>query len=969
MASEPTAFEARLSRELEGEVLFDAFSRGRYSTDASIYQIEPIGVAVPRHVQDVVCAMQIAAEAGVSIVPRGAGTSQGGQAIGRGLVLDTSKYLTAIEAVDPVARTVTVEPGVVLDVLNRRLKPHGLWFPVDVSTSAVATLGGMAGNNSAGTRSIRYGLMADNVRAVDAVLADGREARFGSTDGALGSNGVPPVPADLVARVQTIYAADADEFRRRRPVVLRHVAGYNLDAVGNDPPCLARLLVGSEGTLAFSTRLHLALQPLPTHRVLGVCHFPTLHTALDATRHIVELDPSAVELVDRHVLDLARDIETFRPAIGRFVRGEPAALLLVEFAAADGPACRASLARLDALMGSMGFANGMVAAVDPAAQAEVWAVRKAGLNIVMSMKGDGKPVSFIEDCAVPLEHLAEYADGLTAIFARHGTSGTWYAHASVGCLHVRPMLNLKLVDDVRTMRTIAEECHELVRCYRGSHSGEHGDGLVRSEFIEPMLGERLVRAFERVKDAFDPHGTLNPGKIVRPSRMDDRSLMRFRPDYRLESGPTQLDWSPWGGFGGAIEMCNNNGECRKIDAGVMCPSYRVTRDEQHTTRGRANSLRLAMSGQLGPDALTSDAMRETMELCVGCKACRRECPTGVDMARMKTEFLYRYHRRHGTSLRDRLVANLPRYAPIAARVPWLFNLPGSSALAARLTERVLGFSSERRLPIWRRDPFGPADVRSRDDGPEVALFADTFTTYFEPAIGRAAAAVLARFGYRVVVPTGPSATSRPLCCGRTFLNVGLIDQARAEARRTLEALVPLVRRGVPIVGLEPSCVLTLRDEFLALLPGEDSRLVSEHARLIDEFLTAEVCAGRRVPVVRTAGGATVLVHGHCHQKAFGVADRTLAMLRWIPDLDVRPIESGCCGMAGSFGYDVEHRAVSMQMAELSLLPAIRSAGSAVGLVASGTSCRRQIADGAGREALHPIQILDRALEGAGDPPS
>ena len=941
--------ESTLRAELAGDVLFDDFARGRYSTDASIYQIQPRGVVVVRSDQDVVRAVQIAAEAGVPIVPRGAGTSQSGQSIGDGLVIDTSKYLTTIGTLDEEACTIDVEPGVVLDHLNAHLRPHGLWFPVDVSTSAQATIGGMAGNNSAGTRSLRYGLMVDNVVAIDAVLADGREVTCGP------GAGTPY----LEAAIKTICDEYADAIARR-PDVLRNVAGYNLHRVRQVPVNLAGLLVGSEGTLAFFTRLRLQLHPLPFHRVLGVCQFPSLHAALDSTRHIVGLGPSAVELVDRRMLDLARDIPAFGRSIARFVKGESAALLFVEFAGENPAGNRQALSDLDALMGTLGFPGDVMPAVEPWFQSEIWAVRKAALNIVMSMKGDGKPVSFIEDCAVPLDHLAEYADALTEIFEAHGTTGTWYAHASVGCLHVRPVLNLKLADDVGAMRSIAEQCHELVRTFGGAHSGEHGDGLVRSEFLEPMLGPEMVRAFERVKDAFDPGGVLNPGKIVHASRMDDRSLFRFAPDYAVSPVECGLDWSAWGGLGGAVEMCNNNGACRKTTPGVMCPSYRVTLDEQHSTRGRANSLRLALSGQLGPDALTSDAMAEAMELCVGCKACRLECPTGVDMSRMKTEFLHQRRLRRGLTLMDRLVGYLPRYAGLGSKWPGLFNLPGRSRGLAKVLEFLVGFSATRTLPAWRDDPFRASEVTPCGDGREVALLVDTFTTYFEPENARAAAAVLAGFGYRVVIATSTS-SSRPLCCGRTFLNVGLLDEARLEARRLVEALVPIARRGVPIVGLEPSCLLTFRDELLALLPGAEASVVAERSFLLDEFLVAEVLDGATVPTLRPLPASKVLVHGHCHQKAFGIADATTTMLRWIPDLEVVPIESGCCGMAGSFGYDARHDDVSTSMAELDLLPAVRAADPQAWVAATGMSCRHQIMHGTKRDAAHPVGLLALAL--------
>ncbi len=961
-ASTPdSGLAARLKRELDGEVLFDAFSRGRYSTDASIYQIEPVGVVVPRGDADIARTIEIAAEAQVPVLARGGGTSQCGQTVGEAIVVDVSKHLDRVLEFDAEARRITVQPGLVLDRLNAFLAPHGLMFPVDVSTSSRATIGGMAGNNSCGARSIRYGTMRDNVAAIDALLADGTRARFAEVPAAANGDGSPRLH-ELTAKLLDLGRREAGEIAARFPNVQRRVGGYNIDALAsNETPNLAHLLVGSEGTLAFSTAIELALQRVPPHKVLGVCHFPTMYEAMDATRRIVALGPSAVELVDRTMIELARDIPLYRATLERLVRGTPAALLLVEFAGEEHDAQLRDLKRLVDLLGDLGFPGSVVEATDPTFQKAIWEVRKAGLNIMMSMKGDGKPVSFIEDCAVPLEDLADYTQRLTSVFEKHGTTGTWYAHASVGCLHVRPILNLKLEADAKKMRAIAEEAFAMVREYKGSHSGEHGDGLVRSEFHEPMFGARMTRAFEEVKTLFDPQGLLNPGKIVRPPRMVDRSLFRFKPGYEAKAPDTALDWSEWHGFAGAVEMCNNNGACRKFDAGVMCPSYRVTGDEQHVTRGRANSLRLALSGQLGPGALTSDAMYETMKLCIGCKGCKRECPTGVDMARMKVEFLHHYTQVHGLRLHDRLVAYLPRYAPIAARFAPVVNLRDKIPGLAKLLERPTGLSAARPLPRWRRDPF-PAQAAEvgRPDGPEVVLLGDTFNTYFEPDNLRAALAVLLSAGYRVHLPAA-NKSHRPLCCGRTFLSTGLVEEARAEARRTLDALTPFVARGVPVVGLEPSCLLTLRDEFPVLLPGADTGALAERALLFEEFLAAEHAAGRLDLPLKRIPGTRVLLHGHYHQKAFGAMGAVETVLGLIPGLNVETVESGCCGMAGAFGYGTETYAMSMKMGELSLLPAVRAADKETLVVADGTSCRHQIKDGAGREALHAARILQDAL--------
>ena len=963
---------ARLRREIEGEVWFDPASRGRYSTDASIYQIEPIGVVAPRSAEDIARTIAICREAGAPVLPRGAGTSQCGQTVGEAVVVDTSRHLDQVVHFDEEARRVTVQPGIVLDGLNAWLKPKGLFFPVDVSPANRATIGGMAGNNSCGSRSIRYGNMVHNVHAISAISAHGSAVRFGEVTGNLAGFTGDEHYSDLVRRMRALGAREADEIARRFPALLRRVGGYNIDTLATGGGHnMAHLLVGSEGTLGFFTEIELDLQPLPAHRVLGVCHFPAFHEAMTATQHIVALDPSAVELVDRTLIELAREIAAFRPTVERFVRGTPDAVLLVEFAGEDRAALLARLARLVELMADLGFPGAVVEAVEPAFQRAVWDVRKAGLNIMMSMKGDGKPVSFVEDCAVRLEDLAEYTRRLDAIFARHGTRGTWYAHASVGTLHVRPIIDLKVEDGARRMRTIAEECFEMVREYRGSHSGEHGDGIVRSEFHEAMFGSRLVSAFEEVKDAFDPAGLFNPGKIVRPERMDDRELFRYKPGYAPLPVETGLDWSEWGGLHRAVEMCNNNGTCRKSNPGVMCPSYRVTMDERHVTRGRANTLRLALTGQLGPGALTSEAMAETMALCVGCKGCKRECPTGVDMARMKIEYLHQRRKRHGLALRDRAVAWLPRYAPAASRLAWMMNLRDRIPGLPAVTERLLGLSAKRTLPRWRTDPFRAEEVTARGtrefdrppaesgDGSEVALFADTFTTWFEPENARAAVRVLEAAGYRVRPAAPPPGEGRPLCCGRTFLAAGLVEEAKREMARTLSALAPFIERGVPIVGLEPSCLLTFRDEALVL--GFE-REASEAQFLLFEEFVAHAAEDRNLDIpLRSLAGKRALLHGHCHQKAFGVMPALESTLRLVPGLEVETIASSCCGMAGAFGYEAAHYETSMAMGELDLLPAVRAADRDTLIVAGGTSCRHQIADGAGRDAWHIARVLEQAL--------
>ena len=962
----------RLSREITGDVMFNSFSRGRYATDASFYQIVPAGVVVPRTIDEALRALAITRDAGRKVTPRGGGTSQCGQTINDGIVIDLSRHLNRLLSLDVETKTCVVEPGIVLDDLNRQLKKHGLWFPVDVSTASRATIGGMAGNNSCGGRSLRYGTMRDNTLSMDAALADGTLMHFGKVS--RDQPGSDEKTSLLFRDMLALGAREADEIADKFPKVQRRVGGYNLDALvpRNVPNNMAHLLVGSEGTLAFTTRVELKLWPVIRNKVLGVCHFGSFYEAMDAAQHLVKLRPIAVELVDRTMIALGRDIAMFRPVIEATVKGDPDALLIVEFAEEDQPQNLHKLKQLSELMGDLGFGwnnpqrkwGGVVDVVEPAAQTAIADFRTSGLNVMMSMKQEGKPVSFVEDCAVPLPHLADYTERLNAVFAKHGTRGTMYAHASEGCLHVRPVLNLKLEKDVKAMRAIAEEAFAMVREYKGSHSGEHGDGIVRSEFHESMFGSRIIADFREVKERFDPRHTLNAGKIVDPPKMDDRSLFRYPPTYTIGDLKTVLDWSAYPGSGrgfqGAVEMCNNNGACRKLEGGVMCPSYRATRNEKDVTRGRANTLRLAISGQLGPDALSSDAMMDTMKLCVSCKACRHECPTGVDMARMKIEVLSARRAKHGLSLRDRLVGFLPHYAPLLSRLAPLANWRNRSKLLRALFERVAGISARRALPEWRRDVFAPEDnVFGPADGHEVVLFTDTFNRAYERENLEAALQVLIAGGYRVHIPK-PLDNGRPLCCGRTFLSAGLVDHARAELDRLVATFAPFAARGVPIVGLEPSCLLTLRDELLSLRSDETAKTVSAHALMFEEFLVREAGAGR-LKLRLAAIADKAIVHGHCHQKSFGAFKPVEQALRLIPDLKVETIESSCCGMAGAFGYGADTYDISIEMAELSLLPAVRRTDPETLVIADGTSCRHQIKDGTERAALHVARVLAMAI--------
>lgn len=981
-----------LTAQTRGQVLFSTADKGRYATDASIYQVMPVGVFIPRTTDDVKTALDICRDLNVPIVARGGGTSQCGQTVGAGLVIDYSKHLRNILNVDVENRTVEVEPGIVLDHLNAALKKHGLWYPVDVSTSAQATLGGMAGNNSCGSRSIAYGNMVHNVVGASVWRSDGALLALGRYDQASGD------ARALGDYVKTLSDELRPELEAHWPKVLRRVAGYNLDIFNNqnEKPYttdgsvnLAHLLVGSEGTLGLTKSLTLKLSELPRTKVLGVVNFPTFHKAMDSAQHIVKIGDgtlTAVELVDRTMIELSLQNPAFAPTVRTALIGQPDAILLVEFSGASKTDLIPKIKQLVELMGDLGLPGSVVEMIDDAPQKNLWEVRKAGLNIMMSLKGDGKPVSFIEDCAVPLEHLADYTDGLTEVFKKHGSKGTWYAHASVGTLHVRPILDMRR-EGAAKMRAIAVEASELVRKYKGAYSGEHGDGLCRGEWIEWQFGPKINEAFGKIKNYLDPINLLSPQRIINPPRMDDTRLMRFAPSYKVIPIKTTLDWRAWNvqndpateetsapgtggdpaqGFAKAVEMCNNNGHCRKFDTGTMCPSYRVTRDEKDSTRGRANTLRLALSGQLGNDS--DEAVKDALDLCVGCKGCKRDCPTGVDMAKMKVEFLHHYKAKHGYTFKDKLVAYLPDYAPWASRLAPLLNLRDKIPGLAALSEKLLGLSSRRTLPQWQTNTFFNSGVKTatRDEvlaaSKPVVLFVDTFNGYFESENALAALKVLQAAGYTVHVARKSQPDGKALCCGRTHLVSGMVDKAKAKAAELVNALLPFAAKGIAIIGLEPSCLLTLRDETLVMGLGEPAHTVSQHALLLEEFLAREAVAGKLESLKQKLKPTSqpILLHGHCHQKAFGAVSPIIDVLKLIPGAQPELIESSCCGMAGSFGYEAAHYDVSMQMAELSLLPAVRKQPDAV-VVADGTSCRHQIKDGAAREAVHVAVLLARQL--------
>jgi FAD/FMN-containing dehydrogenase/Fe-S oxidoreductase len=958
-----TALATRLREAVRGEVRFDHFSRVLYATDASIYQIMPVGVVFPKDADDVRSALRICADAGVPVLPRGGGTSLAGQTVGRAVILDCSRHMNAILAIDPDRREVRVQPGVVQDELNLALAPHGLRLGPDTATSNRATLGGMIGNNSCGARSIVYGKMVDHVRALRLLLAGGEELAVGRLDeAALAQKSCDTSREGTLYRavLDTVHA-QRDEIDRRYPKLLRRVAGYNLPELLLRPFNLARLIVGSEGTLGVVTEGTVGVVPRPAHTVVGVAHFTDLAEALEATPPILAHSPSAVELIDRFVLEMTRaQLEYARRLT--FVQGDPGALLLIEISGESRDEVLERLAGVERSLASAGMGFAFVRAIADADQDNIWRVRKAGQGLLQGVRGDSKPITFVEDTAVPPERLAPFIRRFREVLDHHGVRAAIYAHASVGCLHVRPLINLKDAGQVETMRAIAEAIGELTIEFGGTMSGEHGDGLVRGWFLERYFGPQIYTAFRTIKSAFDPDNLMNPGKIVEAPPMT--ADLRYGPAYRTLPMETHFDWSREGGFAAAAELCSGVGACRKTTEGTMCPSYMVTREEEHSTRGRANLLRNVLSGVLPAEELTGRRLFEALDLCVECKGCKAECPANVDMAKLKYEFLARYHETHGTPFRARLFGHIHRLNRVGTRFAPLSTWLAGSGPARWMLERVAGIDRRRPLPPFARQTFdawwAQREWRGVQNGaggrtrPRVVLFADTFLRYNYPEIGRTAVGVLERLGYEVIVPA-------VTCCGRPMISKGMLSLARARAESNVRTLLPYAAAGMPIVGCEPSCILTFRDEVPDLIPGEDTRMIAGSALLVDEFLARHV-QEHGWP----AGGASgpsqprVLFHGHCHQKAIVGTQPALSVLR-AAGFQAEAVDSGCCGMAGSFGFEREHYEISLAMGERRLLPAVRRAPADTEIVAMGVSCRQQIAHGTGRPAKHLVELLAQSL--------
>ncbi len=924
------------------QVRADQMTRVLYSTDASNYQIMPLAVTFPRDADDVVAVHETARQYNVPVLPRGGGSALAGQAVGEAIIMDFTRHMRRVRSVNAEARTVEVEPGLILGNLNAQLAPLGLMFAPDPASAERAAIGGVIGNNATGAHSIRYGMTADHVSRLQVALANGDLVWLDASTAAL---------KQIRATVRDLAIEHSAQIKARYPRTWRTVAGYALDKIDPADVDLNWLLCGSEGTLATVIRAELSLVDSPKieNKRLALVHFDSLRASLEATPRILELDPSAIELMDKFLLDKTRAAAGYRDRL-TFVDGDPAAILVVEFVG-TARELGAKIADLKAHLTRLGYRGAVTVAETPARQNDVWTVRKAGLGLMMSERSAAKPISFIEDAAVPVESLADYISDVERIIYDNDTSYAIYAHASAGCLHIRPLIDLRTVKGRDQYRAIADAVASTVKKYQGAITGEHGQGIARGEFSEYLFGAELMEAFRQVKRAFDPENMMNPGKIIDSPPMDSAELLRYSPDYQVIDLPTRFDWSADEGFAGAVEMCNGAGVCRKEGAGTMCPSYQATLDEAHSTRGRANALRAAISGVL-PNDLGNAALKEVFELCLSCKACASECPSAVDVAKLKSEFLAAWHDKHGVPLATKIYGNIHRVNRLAGQLPRLSNFMLNHPLG-KIGADALGLPTARPLPRYAERAFS-AEPYPQHAEPDAILIVDTFTEWHHPEIGWAALELARRLGLRVNARSLPERG----CCGRPAISQGLLDNAKALAHANVLGLYRQ-HPDVPYIFIEPSCLSAFTDDYLTLVdPGIQAAAQSLASRCqsVESFF-ADRLTSRADSLVWAAEAPRILLHGHCHQKAlWGTAD-TLQLLRGIPGAEVEEMNTGCCGLAGSFGY--EHYDLSMKIAEDRLLPTIRANPDAI-LAAAGTSCRAQIHD-AGYAARHPIEVALAAL--------
>ncbi len=955
-----SALARHLRQHIRGEVHDDSTTRKLYSTDASIYQMLPMVVVVPRSVVDLQTTVQIAQEHGIPIVARGGGTSLSGQTVGTGIILDTSKYLNQILAIDPKRKRATVQPGVILDQLNRALAQHGLQFGPDVSTANRATIGGMIGNNSAGSHSIVYGKTINHVLSLNLILSDGSPFKTEVVP----INQKPPLghTSPLAGDIYSLFRNELPALRpmieARYPKILRRVSGYNLDAMQADSDRgvidLAKLIVGSEGTLALVTEAELNCVSLPMHKGLLIPHFNSIQAALEVVNDILMHEPSAVELMDQMILDLARDNLALRERMQAIV-GRPAALLMIEFAGDDHSDVLNRLDRLEHQLQRQPGVTALVKAVESKDREPLWRLRESGLPLLMGLPGDRKPVSFVEDTAVAPKKMPEFVAAFAKIIEKHGTVGAIYGHASVGCLHIRPVLNMKSAKDVAAMRSISEEVVELVMAFGGSLSGEHGDGLARSEWNRRLFGDELYAFMQKIKRTCDPRCIFNPGKIVDAPPMTEN--LRIDPKYQAFEPASRFHFDDVGGFARSVELCSGTGVCRKTQSGVMCPSYRATRNEADSTRGRANALRWAMTSPFPEHDLRSDWLQNVLRLCLSCKACKSECPSNVDMARLKAEVDHLYYQTHSRPLVHHLIKRLPTLLHVGSWLSPIVNTMSDLRLSRWLLEKLVGIDRRRSLPPLARLSFTrwhqQHRARKQDASQNKAvILADCFTNYQEPWIPIALVQILQKIGVHTEIWQGH-------CCGRPLISNGLLVEAQRWVKEQAPLLAKQVEPGQPLLVLEPGCWSAIADDWPSLWPGQATKYLAKHTLLAEKaFGTLYEQPMRQVPWQPLH--ESVVLHAHCHQKALAEEKYSLELLKHIPELEARSLESGCCGMAGLFGYEKAHFDLSWQIAQQSLDAELSRQPTAI-VAATGTSCRHQVQDVFNRPSYHPIQILARQL--------
>lgn len=956
-------FKKELAEAIRGDLLSDDMSLWLYSTDASLYQIKPIAVVLPRTHEDILKTIEIASRHEIPVMGRGGGTSLAGQTVTRGIVIDLSKYMNRVIELNEEERWVKVQPGIVLDNLNDFLKPYGLFFAPDVATASRANVGGMIGNNSSGVRSVQYGKTVDHVEALRVALSTGDHILFEELNEAqLGekiSSGERE--GEIYQKIVALIDENRSEIEKKFPRVMRRVSGYNLDELLDSSHFnLAKLLVGSEGTLGVITEARLNLEPIPPERAVAVLHFDDLLTAIASVKDILRYNPSAVEVLDHYGLELAYGNPAVASLCRQFIQGDPQAVLIVEFAGNSKEEVKAPFEQMKEdrkIRKEVFYIHEAWTMKD---QETVWQVRKNALGVMLGIKGDFKPLPFIEDSGIPVEHLAEYISKIQQLCDKHNRRLALYAHASVGVIHVRPLLNLKQEEDVEILQSISEETFDLVRHYGGSWSGEHGDGLVRSYKIREFFGDQLYSAFEQVKKTFDPVGLMNPGKIINSPPMIEN--LRIHPDYKTEFPPTYYYFEAEGGLDRAVELCTGVGQCRKTLSGIMCPSYIATLDEEHSTRGRANALRTAITKGIDSEKLTSHRLYEVLDLCLECKACKSECPSSVDMAKMKAEFLGHYYDAHGMPVGKKLVAATRNTAELASKAPALVNFFSGNALSRFLLEKFAGFDRRRTPPRYasrsfsrRKKEFLPLTTPSNPRG-KVLLFVDTFANYYQPEIAEAALRLLYRLGYETEIVDDAG------CCGRPLISSGALGKARMEGNEVVKNLAARGEGHLPILVLEPSCFSTFKDDLTDLVEDRNgAQQVAKRMLTLDEFLTTEENSQSLKEII-AAGPEKILYHGHCQQKAEIGSEVSLRLLEQIPESLLEEVPAGCCGMAGSFGYEKGHYEISEKIGERHLLPAVREEGEHSTIVVPGFSCRSQIEHFTGRHALHPVELLARCLK-------